>query len=91
MDDPITVRNQLWVKALIVAALPILGWVGVYTSWLAWRTGFNISLDDIPLSAMGAFWLVVVVKGLPLLRFLNHVVTLHATAWLFRKARSRNT
>jgi len=85
MEDPITVRNQLRVKALIVAALPVLGWVGVYASWLAWRTGFNSAQDDILLSAMGAFCLVVVVKGLPLLRFLNYVVTLHADGLVIAK------
>src|SRR5512139_501011 len=85
MDDPITVRNQSWVKALIVVGLPAFGAGGAYLCWLSWKGGFTTSLDDILLSALGAFCLVVAVKGLPLLRFLNHSVTLHADGLVIAK------
>lgn len=85
MDDPITVRTQFWVKALIVVGLPAFGAGGVYLCWLSWKGGFTTSLDDILLSALDAFCLVVAVKGLPLFRFLNHSVTLHADGLIIAK------
>jgi hypothetical protein len=78
MDDAITVRNPLWVKALIVLGLPGFAAGGAYFCWLSWKGGFGMSLEDILLAAFGAFCLVVAVKGLPLLRFLNHTATVHA-------------
>lgn len=85
MDDPITVRNPLWVKALIVVGLPGFAAGGAYFCWLSWKSGLSISLEDILLAAFGAFCLLVAGKGLPLLRFLNHTVTVHAGGLVIAK------
>jgi hypothetical protein len=78
MDDPITIRNPFWVKALIAAGLQGFVAAGAYFCWLSWKGGWAISLEDVLLAAVGAFFLFVAAKGLPLLRFLNHTATVHA-------------
>lgn len=85
MDDPITVRNPFWVKALIVAGLPGFAAGGGYFCWLSWKGGVSVSLEDVLLAAIGAFCLVVAVKGLPLLRFLNHTATAHVLGLVIEK------
>lgn len=78
MDALVTVRCQLWVKILIVIGLPFLGWAGFYTVWLSIASGFNPLVKSMLLLGAGMFCVVVVLKGLPLLRFLSHRLTLHA-------------
>ena len=78
MDGLVTVRSQLWVKILIVVGLPFLGWAGFYTVWLSITSGFNPLVKSMLLLGAGMFCVVAVLKGLPLLRFLSHRLTLHA-------------
>lgn len=85
MNDPITVRNPFWVKVLIVVGLPGFAAGGGYLCWLSWRGGFTLSLEDGLLAGFGAFCLLVAVKGLPLLRFLNHTATAHALGLVIEK------
>jgi hypothetical protein len=76
MDEIVTVRSQLWVKALIVIGVPFLGWAGSYTIWLSIASGFNPLLKNLFLCGAGIFCVIVVLKGLPLLRFLQHSLIL---------------
>lgn len=78
MNDPITVRNPLWVKALILAGLPGFAAGGVYLCVLSWQGGVTLSIEDGLLAGFGAFLLVLTLKGWPLVRFINHTATVTA-------------
>ncbi len=74
----VTVRTQWWAKAMIVAGLPFLAIAGAGTIWNCLAEGFTPVVKSLVLSAAGLFCMVAVLRGIPLLRFLRHTLTLHA-------------
>ncbi len=77
-EDLVVVHTQWWAKVLIVAGVPFLAIAGVGTIWNCIAAGFTPLVQSLVLSAAGLFCMLAVLKGMPLLRFLRHTLTLHA-------------
>jgi len=75
VNKPITVRNPLRIKALILAGLPGFAAAGIYLCVLSWQGGLALSVEGGLSAGLGAFLLVVAVKGWPLIHFINHTAT----------------
>lgn len=76
MENSITVKSQLWVKAFIVLGIPLLAWVGVLAIVYSVESGFVPLVDTLIYTGCGLFCIWLVFKGFPLLRFLQHSLIL---------------
>ena len=77
MEPLTTVRTQFWVKVLLALGVPLLGWAGVYTMWLAVESKFDPLVANIVYFGSGLFCGLAVLKALPLFRFVLHKLTLY--------------
>lgn len=75
--EQIAVINPLWLRLTIVFGLLFLTFIGIFIIWKAFVIEFEPLLKSLLYIAMGIFILFVVLKGLPLLKYLSHSLTLN--------------
>ena len=73
MATPIQVFNPVWLKATVILGLTFLGGVTAYSVWAIARDNSRSTGAKIGLAALGFFFAYLLLVGLKIARFLNHV------------------
>jgi hypothetical protein len=76
MTSEIEVSNPTWLKAGLMGGLVLFGALEVYLVWAAARDGSRSLAERAALAACALFFAWVILGGLKLLRFLNHVLSM---------------
>ena len=88
--EAVVVSTKKWIQILIVAGIPLLGFVGVYVIWLALEQNFVPLTQSLVFTGMGLFMILSVIKAIPLLRFVNHNLILKTDGIEIQKGRFSN-
>jgi phosphatidylglycerophosphate synthase len=75
--EEVIVSNPLWLKLAIIFGVILLSILGFFMIWQAFDIKFTPITKSLVFVGMGLFILFVVLKGLPLLKYISHSLLLN--------------